>query len=255
MGARTCIIPLSVSSPPPRSETVIVWSRLVTTPGVTAGGPPRPSALPRATIWSPTAIDDEFPSGMVGSPETPDMWIRATSSVGSTPMTVAWYVGPVPLTWAEMLVAPLTTWLLVSTSPDDVRIMPVAWPCPWPPRVTLMSTTAGSTREAMVTGSRAAPDPEPGADGGGAPGRGASDGIAPDLVGSDNVVDVDGDRRVASVTPAPTAAPMTMRSTIAAAVRPRRRAGGGGGGGNTGDSWVPDGGGCPESPGSPTGPG
>src|SRR5450759_3640687 len=257
MAARTWIIPVRVSSLVlPGSETVMVWSRPVTTPGVTAGVPPRPRALPRATIWSPTATDDELPRGIVGRPETPVICSNATSSVGSTPMTVARYCGPVPLTWTEMLVAPLTTWLFVSTSPEEVRIMPVASPCPWPAMVTVMSTIAESTWAAMVAGSSAAPDPAPGDDCGGVLGRGASDGVAPegvvglaagDLVSRDDTVGIDGNERIARVTPAPTTAPVTRRRSTSAAVRPPRWAGGG----NTGGSEAPSAGGCPESPGSP----
>src|SRR5207245_8358949 len=121
-----------------------------------------------------------------------------------------------------------------STSPDEVRIMPVASPCPWFAVVTVMSTIAGSTREAMVAESRAGLDPAPGDDGGGMLGRGARDGVAPDLSGKDRVVGVDGARWLATVAPAPTAAPATRRSTTTTAVRPRRRLGGGVGGG--GDS-------------------
>ena len=52
-----------------------------------------------------------------------------------------------------MLVAPSTTWLLVRTSPDEVRIMPVpaACPVPWAVLTTvLMSTMAGSTLLAIA---------------------------------------------------------------------------------------------------------
>jgi hypothetical protein len=97
----------------------------VTTPVVGAGAPPRPSAFPSATTWSPTATLEELPSGAVVSPDAPVICTSATSSVGSTPITVAWYRGPVPFTWTEMPVAPSTTWLLVSTSPEEVRMIPV----------------------------------------------------------------------------------------------------------------------------------
>src|SRR5580704_5315888 len=47
-------------------------------------------------------------------------------------------------------VAPLTTWLLVSTSPVDDSTIPVpAEVAPWYPSVDTTSTSAGSTREAI----------------------------------------------------------------------------------------------------------
>src|SRR5216684_1206514 len=53
----------------------------------------------------------------------------------------------------EMLVEPSTTWLLVSTSPDEVMIMPVPAAAPEPLEVwmtVLMSTIAGSTLAAIA---------------------------------------------------------------------------------------------------------
>lgn len=47
-------------------------------------------------------------------------------------------------------VAPLTTWLFVSTTPVDDSTMPVpAEVAPWYPSVDTTSTSAGSTREAI----------------------------------------------------------------------------------------------------------
>src|SRR6516225_8642070 len=50
-----------------------------------------------------------------------------------------------------MLVAPLMTWLFVSTTPFDVSTMPVPAACScWYPSVVLMSTRPGSTLAAMA---------------------------------------------------------------------------------------------------------
>src|SRR5215831_9357964 len=47
-------------------------------------------------------------------------------------------------------VAPSITWLLVSTSPDEVTTMPVPAACaPWSPSVDTMSTRPGSTLVAI----------------------------------------------------------------------------------------------------------
>jgi hypothetical protein len=52
---------------------------------------------------------------------------------------------------ALMVVAPSMTWLFVSTSPDEVRTIPVPAACALSyPRVVLMSTRPGSTFEAMA---------------------------------------------------------------------------------------------------------
>ncbi len=56
-----------------------------------------------------------------------------------------------------MLIEPSTTWLLVSTSPDGVMIMPVPAAAPVPLLVwmtVLMSTIAGSTLAAIACTSR-----------------------------------------------------------------------------------------------------
>src|SRR6266702_4601033 len=81
-----------------------------------------------------------------------DLWISATSAVGETPMTWAVYV-PLPETTTEMLIEPSTTWLLVSTSPDEVLIMPVPAAEPVPVVVwmtVMMSTIAGATAAVIV---------------------------------------------------------------------------------------------------------
>src|ERR1700722_10874218 len=62
-----------------------------------------------------------------------------------------------------MVVAPSITWLLVRTSPEEVSTMPVpaASSC-WKLSVVLMSTSPGSTFEAMAETSDGAPVPDPG---------------------------------------------------------------------------------------------
>src|SRR4051795_3733255 len=50
-----------------------------------------------------------------------------------------------------MLVAPATTWLLVSTTPSELITMPVPAASPfWAPRTVSMSTSAGSTLAATA---------------------------------------------------------------------------------------------------------
>src|SRR5205807_2910485 len=74
---------------------------------------------------------------------------------------------PRPWIVTEMLLAPCTTWLLVRTSPEGVRIIPVpaAWAVGWPLPPSrevscdvVMSTTPGSTRFAIACVSRFAED-------------------------------------------------------------------------------------------------
>src|SRR5579862_6424154 len=61
-------------------------------------------------------------------------------------MTVAEYVLPLPMSVTETVVAPLITWLFVSTSPFEVSTIPVPSPAVlWYLNVELMSTIAGST--------------------------------------------------------------------------------------------------------------
>ncbi len=53
------------------------------------------------------------------------------SSVVSVPTIWAWYLRPVVTTVAVSPVEPSTTWLLVSTSPDEASTIPVpsnTWP-------------------------------------------------------------------------------------------------------------------------------
>src|SRR5579871_5475418 len=59
---------------------------------------------------------------------------------------------------AVILVAPSTTWLLVRTSPFELRTMPVPAPAPpWYPNSTLMSTSAGLTLAAIAEVSEGPP--------------------------------------------------------------------------------------------------
>ena len=152
MVASLWIMPFRVSEWPLPSLAVMVWSVAVTWPWVTVGAPPWPRALPIARTGSPTLTLDESARVTVGRPDTPSIWISATSEVGETPITCAVYV-PLPETTTEMLIEPSTTWLLVSTSPDDVMIMPVPAAEPVPVVVwttVLMSTIAGATLAVIV---------------------------------------------------------------------------------------------------------
>src|SRR6266566_2563912 len=152
MAASLWIMPFRVSERPLPSLAVMVWSMASTWPCVTVGAPPWPSALPSASTASPALTLDESARVTVGRPETPSIWISATSAVGETPMTWAVYV-PLPETTTEMLIEPSTTWLLVSTSPDEVMIMPVPAAEPVPVVVwmtVLMSTIAGATAAVIV---------------------------------------------------------------------------------------------------------
>src|SRR5205085_874623 len=99
-------------------------------PVVTVGSPPWPSALPAAVTASPTRTLDEFPVVTVARPDAPCSWMTATSCVASVPTTVALYVRPLDGTSTLMFEAPLTTWLLVSTSHDAVSAIPVPAPAP-----------------------------------------------------------------------------------------------------------------------------
>ena len=83
--------------------------------------------------------------------------MTAMSSVGSTPSTVAAYVPDLPWIVTLMLTEPSTTWLLVSTSPDEVMMSPVPAAAAEPLAVwitVLMSTTAGETFRVMPLMSR-----------------------------------------------------------------------------------------------------
>src|ERR1051326_3143490 len=87
------------------------------------------------------------------------MWITAMSSAGSTPSTSAAKVPLRPWMVTLTLTEPSTTWLFVSTSPDDVMISPVPAALPVPLAVwmtVLTSTTAGETLRVMALMSRLA---------------------------------------------------------------------------------------------------
>jgi len=117
-------------------------------PWVTVGVPAaRPSALPIATTASPTWSCLELPNTTLGNLAPPLICRSATSSVGSVPRSVAdrgWLV-PVRVTvitppcWAAAM-----TWLLVTTRPSCVMIIPVPWSEP-NPESTWIETTAGET--------------------------------------------------------------------------------------------------------------
>ncbi len=99
-----------------------------------------------ATTPVPRVTLAESPTWTGLRPEAPCSLIRATSSVGSTPITVAWYFFPASTVVAVRWVDPSTTWLLVSTTPLEERIMPVPAAAPsWYLSVELMSTMPGST--------------------------------------------------------------------------------------------------------------
>jgi hypothetical protein len=73
----------------------------------------------------------ELPAWTVLSPVAPLSLSRATSAALSVPTIWAWYWRPLLTSVTVRAVAPLTTWLLVSTRPLGVRIMPVpskTWP-------------------------------------------------------------------------------------------------------------------------------
>ena len=124
-----------------------------TMPEVTDGPPARARAFPMASTASPTSLADELPSVTVGSPEALLIWTRARSLPGSVPMTWAGSALVWPKRVTVTVVAPVTTWLLVRTSPAGVRIIPVPAastksPLELPPLWTdwlSMETTAGST--------------------------------------------------------------------------------------------------------------
>src|SRR5262249_16538257 len=187
------------SSLPPESDR----SLAETMPSVTVGPPARARALPMATTSSPTWRAAESPSCTVGRPLTPWILISATSSAASVPIRVASRACDSPKTVTLIDEAPSITWLLVSTSPSDVRIMPlpalVTWPLlPNPLPETYdevwIETTPGSTLERIPW---------------------MSWGLATLLVLLANVVTVPPPERLsrAAVTPAPTLAPTTAATT------------------------------------------
>ena len=148
IGALVCsmLCRVSVFWPLPESLAVMVRPSAVIVPLLTVGGPPRPPALPMATTAVPRVTLDASPTCTGFSPEAPCSLISATSSAGSTPSTVAWYFLPPFTVVAVRCVDPATTWLLVSTTPLEDRIMPVPAAAPsWYLSVELMSTTPGWT--------------------------------------------------------------------------------------------------------------
>src|SRR5215831_2886079 len=141
-------------APEPASLAVIVrWSAVID-PLVTVGFPFTPPALPSATTGEPRVTLDESPTWTVFSPDTPVSLSSATSSVASVPTISARYLRPVVTTVAVSPVEPSTTWLLVSTSPDELSTIPVpsnTWPVKR--RVAVMSTNPGSTLPATACSS------------------------------------------------------------------------------------------------------
>ena len=172
MSASVRIMSRSRSTPPWSSPTEIDWPTAVTLPLVTAGAPPRPSALPMATTCCPIDTVEESANVTVGRPRTPSTCRSATSEEGSVPTTRAAYVPERPWNATSMRDAPWTTWLFVRISPDDVRTMPVpaASARGGPPdrngfdgMTVRMSTTAGVTLAA--TAATLVPVPEAPLDG------------------------------------------------------------------------------------------
>ncbi len=105
--------------------------------------PKRPSALPIATTSS--FLETDVSVLIVFIPDALLSLINATSSPASYPTTFAVYVLPVTPTSTWIFVAPLMTWLLVRTSPEDVRTMPEPAASPPPESVVAMFTIAGFT--------------------------------------------------------------------------------------------------------------
>jgi hypothetical protein len=90
IGASVC------SSPCSRSRFALVWSVAVMArpvaeimPWLTGGLPPRPSALPMASTWSPAATREELPNRTAGRPDSPLTRSTAMSAPGSVPITAA----------------------------------------------------------------------------------------------------------------------------------------------------------------------
>src|ERR1700687_4417169 len=145
----------------------------------------------------------------------------------------------------EMLVEPSTTWLLVRTSPLEVRIMPVPAAVPDPVTV-LMSTTAGSTLAAIAWAFRL---PELGATGW----SGAWGWLGTSATGAVATGEaVGGDDLLARARPQPTPTPLppaAMAATTKATTIQRQTCGapevGGSGGAGGGGTHHPPGGGWP----------
>jgi hypothetical protein len=87
--------------------------------------------LPSATTGEWRVTLDESPTRTDVSPDAPVSLSSATSSVASVPTIWARYLRPEVITVAVSPVEPDTTWLLVSTSPDELSTIPVpsnTWP-------------------------------------------------------------------------------------------------------------------------------
>ncbi len=130
------------------SPTVIERPVAEMIPLVTVSGPGSPRAFPMATTGSPTVIEFELPTETVSKLGPPFSCSNATSDWRSVPSTTALYALPLPSTCAVTSVEPSITWLLVSTTPEAVRTIPVPWSWPLEP-LAVMSTVAGSTRAAI----------------------------------------------------------------------------------------------------------
>ena len=113
------------------SPAVTVRPSAETIPWVTVGVPAAsPSALPMATTPSPTCSRRELPNVTSGRSETPSICRSATSSVALVPRSVAGRTALVPVRVTVMtppFSAPAMTWLLVTTRPPGVMIIPVPW--------------------------------------------------------------------------------------------------------------------------------
>ncbi len=134
MGASVCSSPVRCSVVPERSDSADKDRPVADTmPSVTVGPPCRARALPMATTSSPTNTLAELPRATVGRLCCPSIWTRARSCAGSVPTTWAVRALVWPNRVTVSVLAPATTWLLVSTSPPGVRIMPVPAPSTsWP---------------------------------------------------------------------------------------------------------------------------
>src|SRR5579872_453718 len=130
-------------------------------PEVTVGVPAdRPSALPMAITASPTCRFLESPNVTACKLGGGELSLSSAASLdGSVPTIVAGRAAVCPYRVTVMVVAPEMTWLLVSTSPELVMIIPVPWSSTVPPNsppptplgpLASMETTSGSTLFTMV---------------------------------------------------------------------------------------------------------
>ena len=100
----------------PRPETI---------PAVTV--PPSPKGFPTATTQSPTRVRSESPNSTTGSDSSESTSMSARSVFGSTPTTSASSLRPSrSVTVTES--APLTTWWLVTMSPEASTMNPEPTP-------------------------------------------------------------------------------------------------------------------------------